>query len=137
MTIPLTGENLSWRKTFKANWTTSPTTAIANLQCFPTGVPAGLNFYTHIGISYVQASSADQSGIPGFTDTPANKALYNQAAVTATAPFTVNSGTVLSNPSTGTGTQEYTETQMSVLASYAGGAGAATGTTFFFRYNEY
>src|SRR5271169_6052344 len=68
--------NLSWRKSSKVNYSTSPAGAISNLRWFiSNGPPSGVSFFARIqspGI-YVTATAADQNGILDFTDTPTNQ----------------------------------------------------------------
>jgi len=100
---------------------------------------SGINFYARVQATgvYVQANSGDINGITGFTDTSGNQTTNNASNYTASAPLTVNSGTVLSNPNTGEGTQVFVETQMSVGTGYAAGPGVIpTPVQFTYRYTE-
>lgn len=140
LALPLTGLTFSWRKSTKINMFSSPVTSIANLRWFMSQAPtAGITFYARLQASgiYVQANSGDQSGIAGFTDTSGNQTTNNAANYTASSPLSVNSGTVLSNPNTGEGTQVFVETQMSVGTGYAAGPGVIpTPVSFTYRYTE-
>jgi len=140
LALPIVGQTFSWRKSTKINFSTTPVTSISNLRWFvSSNPPSGINFYARVQAAgiYVQANSQDVNGITGFTDTVgnqnANNAVTNYPAAT---PLTVNSGTVLSNPNTGEGTQVFVETQMSVGTTYAGGPGAITPFAQIYRYNE-
>jgi hypothetical protein len=137
--VPLTGLSFGWRKSSKENWTTPPLGAISDLVWFLTGTPAtGQYVYARVqsvGI-YVVATSADQSGITGFTDTAPNRAANLATLYTSSSPLAINAGTVLSNPNTGEGSQDFLETQMALDSTYAGGAGPITALTVTYRYVE-
>jgi hypothetical protein len=109
------------------------------LVWFLTGTPAtGQYVYARVqsvGI-YVVATSADQSGITGFTDTAPNRAANLATLYTSSSPLAINAGTVLSNPNTGEGSQDFLETQMALDSTYAGGAGPITALTVTYRYVE-
>jgi len=139
--VPLlaTGLSFAWRKSSKMNWTTSPAGSITNLRWFlSTLPPSGIRFFVRVQVAgiYIQATVADQSGITGFTDTTSNQTANDATAYTSSAPLTVNSGTVLSNPNTGEGTQVFVETQLAVNSSYAGGPGVITSFQVSYRYSE-
>jgi len=140
LALPATGQTFSWRKSTKVNFTTTPVTSIVNLRWFMSQTPtSGINFYARVQATgvYVQANSGDINGITGFTDTSGNQTTNNASNYTASAPLTVNSGTVLSNPNTGEGTQVFVETQMSVGTGYAAGPGVIpTPVQFTYRYTE-
>jgi hypothetical protein len=134
--VPVSGENLSFTKFMKINFTTSPSGSISNLRWFVTSPPAGLNDYSWAQPVYTQPSASDEAGIAGFTDNPTNKTTNNYPNRTSSSPLVVTAGTVLSNPSTGEGSQNYVQHQLGVLSTYAGGAGPITPFTGTFRYNE-
>lgn len=137
--LPLVGLSFGWRKSSKENWSTSPVSSISNLVWFLTGTPqTGQAVYVRLQAPnvYVAASAADVNGITGFTDTPTNQAANNATQFTSGSPLVVNAGTVLSNPNTGEGSQNFIETQMSISPLYTGGAGAVPPLTVTYRYTE-
>jgi hypothetical protein len=137
--LPISGMNLAWRKSSKVNYTTSPASAITNLRWFISGgPPSGIQFFARVQAAgvYVQATSSDQNGIAGFTDTTGNQNANNAANYTSSAPLTVNAGTVLSNPNTGEGSQVFVETQLGVQSTYSGGPGPITAFQVTYRYSE-
>lgn len=139
--IPLPGSGLSfgWRKSSKVNFASTPVGAISNLRWFlNSNPPSGITFYARLQSSgtYVQATSSDQSGITGFTDTSPNRTANDATQYTSVAPLTVNGSTVLSNPNTGEGTQVFVETQLACASTYSGGAGAITSFAIVYRYSE-
>jgi len=134
---PPSGENLSWRKSSKMNWTTTPAGVISNLRYFTASPPTNIKHYARAGIAtYVEAVAGDESGITGFTDNGTNKALFDESNHTSGSPLVVNAGTVLSNPATGEGTQDFVESQMGVLTAFAGGPGPITAFNTTYRYDE-
>ncbi len=135
---PGSGENLSWAKYLKMNWTTTPTGSITNLRVFPsTRPPTGINLYMKSIAAYTQPATGNTSGISSFTTSDLLKATYQSSAVSASSPVVINGGTVLSNPSTGEGTQNFLLLQAGVLSSYAGTVpGVATAFTLTYRYQE-
>lgn len=137
---PASGVNLSWRKSSKINFVTTPATAIQNLRWFMSQAPStGISLFARVQSAgtYVQASSADAAGIAGFTDTTPNQATNNATNYTAVSPLSVNAGTVLSNPNTGEGSQVFVETQFGVASSYALGPGVIpTPSQVTYRYAE-
>jgi hypothetical protein len=139
--IPLPGSGLSfgWRKSSKMNWTTSPAGLISNLRWFLGSNPvSGIRFFARVQAAgvYVQATSGDASGITGFTDTGGNQTANDATNYTSGSPLSVNSGTVLSNPNTGEGTQVFVETQAAVAAAYVGGPGPIASFQVTYRYSE-
>jgi hypothetical protein len=135
--VPPTGIGFGWRKSSKENYTTSPAGSISNLRWFiGAAMAAGIYLAAWLSSAYVQGSSADEGGITGFTDTAPNQATNNASNYLAASPLTVNAGTVLSNPSTGEGSQEFVVTQLGFLASYAGGSGPIAGVSVSYRYSE-
>ncbi len=116
-TDPAGTTHYSQRKHTKINFTSTPTGSISNLvwflDDFPTDeLPAknwdGLSLYVGTSSSYTLATSGDESAqIGGLVD--ADVTGYD-----AVTPLVLTAGTVLSNPSTGFGTQPYVILQMSV-----------------------
>lgn len=134
---PPSGENLGWRKHCKVNFLSTPSGAISNLRWFISGtVPTGIKHYSKTLAIYTPASASDESGIAGFTDTQPNKDSNDETQRTSSSPLVVNAGTVLSNPDTGEGTQDYVVSQLGCKPTYAGGAGAFTPFSGNFRYAE-
>jgi hypothetical protein len=137
--FPLTGISFGWRKSSKQNWSTTPAGAITALVWFLTGTPVtGQHVYARLQAPnvYVAASSGDQVGITGFTDTSPNRTANDATQYTSGSPLSITSGTVLSNPNTGEGSQNFVETQMTIDTTYAGGAGPVTALTVTYRYTE-
>jgi hypothetical protein len=134
--VPVSGEQLSYTKFMMVNFVTSPAGSISNLRFFVTSPPTGINHYSWVQSVYTQPSASDENGITGYTDTSGNKTTNNYPNRTSSNPLVVNSGTVLSNPNTGEGSQSYVQHQLGVLSTYPGGAGPITPFTGTFRYNE-
>lgn len=135
--LPGTGLGFSWRKASKVNFVTSPAGAITNLRWFISGgPPANIRYFARSNAVYTQGSSADTSGITGFTDTPTNQNNNDATQYTVTSPLVVNAGTVLSNPSTGEGSQNFVETQAAVNAAYLAGPGPIPPFQVTYRYTE-
>lgn len=139
LALPASGQTFSWRKSTKINFTTTPISSISNLRWFMSGAPPpGINLYARAQVAgiYIQANSADQNGISGFTDTVGNQNANNATNYTSSTPLSVNGGTVLSNPNTGEGTQAFVETQLSVSSTYSVGPGATAFGSATYRYTE-
>ncbi len=137
--FPASGLSFGWRKSSKMNFPSTPAGTIANLRWFLGNNPVtGIRFFARVQGSgiYVQATSGDQSGITGFTDTVPNQTANDATNYTSSAPLTVNAGTVLSNPNTGEGTQVFVETQLACSTSYLGGPGPITSFPITYRYAE-
>jgi len=139
VSLPSSGTNLSWRKSSKINFSSTPAGSITNLRWFISGgPPVGIRFFARIQTTglYIQASSIDASGITGFTDTVPNQNSNDAANYVSSAPLSVQSGTVLSNPNTGEGgdNQPFVETQTGVQSIYAGGPGPITPFNVNYRY---
>jgi hypothetical protein len=138
--LPNAGLNLSWRKSSKVNFTTSPAGSITNLRWFlATVMLTGIRLFARVQIAnqYIVASAADVAGIAGFTDTVPNQNTNDAVNYTSSTPLTVVAGTVLSNPNTGEGSpQVFVETQASVGSTYNGGPGPIAPFTLTYRYNE-
>lgn len=134
--LPTSGENLSWVKWSKIRWTTTPSGSITNLRFFVASPPSGIKHYAWTNATYTQGSSSDESGVTGKTDTQPNKDANDETTHTSGSPLVVNSGTVLSNPSTGEGTQDFVAQQLGVLSTYAAGAGVITSFQATYRYSE-
>lgn len=109
--------NYGWRKHTKINFTSTPTAQISNLVWYLDLLPEdtdparnwdGVSFYAGLKVSYTGGSASDEAGmVSGLAD--ADLIPYD-----AMTPMVVTSGVVLSNPSTGYGTQDYVVVQMSV-----------------------
>jgi len=135
--LPVSGINFGWRKSSKVNWTTSPAGSITNLRWFlGTNPPTGVYFGAWLNATYTVGQVGDQNGITGFTDTVPNQNTNNATNYTSSAPLTVNAGTVLSNPSTGEGTQSFVITQLGIQSSYTGGPGPISSFQVTYRYSE-
>lgn len=138
--LPGSGVALSWRKSSKLNWVSSPVGAITNLRWFMASGPStGISLFVRVQSpgTYVCATAADQLGIVGFTDTSPNQSTNNATNYNSGSPLVVNSGTVLSNPNTGEGSQVFVESQLGVLSTYSFGAGVIpTAFQATYRYSE-
>lgn len=135
--VPTSGLVFTWRKHSKENYTTTPSGSITNLRWFiGAAMAAGLYLGAWLNAIYTQGATADETGITGFTDTTPNQTTNDASNYLAAAPLTVNSGTVLTNPSTGEGSQSYVVTQLGVRSTYAGGPGAISPVAVTYRYSE-
>ena len=137
--LPVSGLNLSWRKSSKVNFVSTPAGAISNLRWFlATALVTGIRLFARVQTTglYIVASSADQAGISGFTDSGGNQTTNDATQYTSASPLSVTAGTVLSNPNTGEGTQVFVETQAAVGSTYAGGPGPISPFTLTYRYAE-
>lgn len=137
--VPLPGSGLSfsWRKASKENYVTSPAGSITNLRWFISGgPPSGIRYFARVNAVYTQGSSGDTAGITGFTDTAPNQSANDAVNYTSGSPLVVNGSTVLSNPSTGEGSQSFVESQGAVASTYAGGSGPVTPWQVTYRYSE-
>lgn len=126
--IPTSGTNYSWRKHFKLNVTATPVGSVSNLRFFSDGTSwgTGVTAYVKTSSTYTQGSSSDNSTqISGSTDV---------TTYTSGSPLTINSGTVLSNPSTGYGTQDYLVMQVGGTSLVA--AGTTSARTLTYRVDE-
>lgn len=125
--IPAAGNNNSWRKSHKLKFTTAPAGSITNLRWFDgSSWGTGVTLYAKKTASYTQATSTDESmATTGYTDA---------STYTSGSPLTITAGTVLSNPTTGTGTQDYVETFLRVGTTAS--PGAISGHTLSYRYDE-
>ena len=133
---PAAGENLTWTKWSKMNWTTPPAGDITNLRYFTAAPGANIKHYARVETPYLEPVVGDEGGITGFTDNQTNKDLFDEDVHTSASPLVVNAGTVLSNPSIGLGTQNFVQSQLGVLAAFAGGPGAITAFDLTYRYSE-
>jgi len=126
--VPAAGSNYSWRKSFKLNVTVTPSGAVTNLRWFSDGVSVGtgLVVLAKNTASYTLASSADETVALGSS--------VDATTLTSASPMTVNAGTVLSNPSTGFGTQNYVEMQLQVGTT--AGPGVTALRTYSYRVDE-
>jgi hypothetical protein len=123
--IPSSSTNYSWRKSFKLNVTATPTGTVANLRFFSDGSSwgTGITCYAKLKAAYTQGSSSDNSAL--FDGTAVDVTTY-----TSGSPLTITAGTVLSNPSTGYGTQDYLVLQVGGTSSAAAGTTAARTLTY-------
>jgi hypothetical protein len=147
--VPLDAVNTmySWRKSSRINFSTTPAGSITNLRWFAASIPANTELYAALDSSltvtgYVQASSSDEgsagnSGILGLADTGGNRTT-NACSTNRTAgsPLTVVAGTLITNPTTGEGTQAFVVSQFAVTTAYAAGPGATSNFTLTYRYAE-
>lgn len=133
---PAAGENLSWTKYSKMNWTTAPAGVITNLRYFSDTPVTATKHYAWLDATYTQPASGDEAGISGFTDSQPNKDACDETTHTSASPLVVNAGTVLSNPTTGEGTQDFVASQVGVLSTYAAGPGAVAAKDITYRYDE-
>lgn len=126
--VPTSGTNYSWRKSFKLNVTATPVGSVANLRFFSDAVSwgTGITALAKVSASYVQGSSSDNS-------TPISSAT-DVTTYTSASPLTVNAGTVLSNPSTGYGTQDYVVMQVAGVSTVV--AGTTSARTLTYRVDE-
>lgn len=122
--IPAAGTNYSWRKSFKLNVTVTPVGSVSNLRFFSdaTSWGTGVTAYAMNTATYTQASSSDNSALIGSG--------VDVTTYTSASPMTINAGTVLSNPSTGYGTQNYLVMQVGVGTTAAAGTTAARTLTY-------
>lgn len=134
--IPSSGVNYSAAKFTQIAWLTTPTSSISNLRWYleatPTNVdPAeawdGVTMWVGITVGYLQSPDAPTGLVNGCT---ANADVYGTSA----NPIIVNSGTVLSNPSTGVGTQPYVVTQLAINANCISGVKSAR--PWYYRWVE-
>lgn len=118
----------SWAKSAKLKIDATPDNDITNLRFFS----AAANFGgSHTGVSmlavaegsYTQGSSGDESAARG-----------SMANRLEGSPLVVNAGTVISNPSTGFGTQDFTVMQLQIDNTVP--AGASSTQTQTYRYAE-
>ena len=102
---------------------------MSNLRFFSDGTSwgTGITAYAKKLSSYTQASSSDNSAL--FDGTAVDVTTY-----TSGSPLTINASTVLSNPSTGYGTQDYLV--MQVGGGTTAGAGTTSARTLTYRVDE-
>lgn len=107
--LPTEGETYSWIKHCKLNITTSPSGNISNLRWYVSGsFPTGVKLYVKTSTTYTAAASGNEnSQLSGSADA---------STYTSESPLTINAGTVISNPSTGTGTQDFLVSQLGVTS---------------------
>ena len=124
---PTSGTNYSWAKYTKSKWTTTPSGKIMNLRWFTNGadIATGVKLYAKKSASYTEPSASDETGLASMVDA---------STYTSASPLSINSGDVLTNPSTGTGTQDYLVTQVGVGAT--ANPGSTTGYVLTRRYDE-
>jgi hypothetical protein len=125
--IPAAGNNNSWRKSFKLNFDTTPSGSATNLRWYD-GVSwgTGVQLYARTTATYTEASSADE--------TMATTGYVDAIGYTSGSPLTVNAGTVISNPNTGLGTQDFVESFLRVGTSAS--PGTITGHQLNYRWDE-
>ena len=125
ITVPTSGTNYSWRKSIKLNVTGTPTGSVSNLRFFSDGVSwgTGVTCYAKASASYTQGSASDNTAL--FDGTAVDVTTY-----TSGSPLTINAGTVLSNQSTGYGTQDYLVLQVGVTSSASPGTTSARTLTY-------
>lgn len=128
ITVPTSGTNYSWRKSFKLNVTGAPTGSVSNLRFFSDGVSwgTGITCYAKASASYTQASSSDNTTL--FDGTAVSVTTY-----TSSSPLTINAGTVLT-ATTGYGTQDYLVMQVGVTS--AASPGVTSARTLSYRVDE-
>jgi hypothetical protein len=102
--IPSSGVAQTWRKLFKVNFDTTPAGSISNLRAYDgVALPTGVKLYGHISNSYTRPSVTDETlSMAAWTD---------MATLTGVggSVLMLRTGTVLTNPATGLGTQDYLE----------------------------
>jgi hypothetical protein len=110
--IPDSGVAQSWRKLFKIFFNTTPVGTVANLRAYDgVALPTGVKLYGHISSSYTQPSATDETlSLSAWTD----MATLNGAS---SSYLLLHSGTVLTNPATGYGTQDYLELILQVAST--------------------
>lgn len=127
--IPTSGTNYSWRKSFKLNVSVTPVGSVSNLRFFSDGTTwgTGITPYAKQKAAYTQGSSSDNTAL--FDGTAVDLTTY-----TSGSPLTINASTVLSNPTTGFGTQDYLVIQIAVGSTAA--AGTTSARTLTYRVDE-
>lgn len=126
--IPTAGFNFSFRKNFRIRIDVSPDNNIQNLRFFSDGASLGTGREILFlqSASYVQGSGADES---------AAISAVNVDTHTSGSPKVINGGTVISNPATGFGTQDFVQLQMQLSSSaLVGDPVAAKG--LIYRFDE-
>lgn len=118
----------SFRKYFKINVTATPDNSISNLKFFTDGnnLDAEVVLLGDQTDTYQENVSADSTG-----DTTAHWLAVNW---TKASPLVVNASTVISNPSTGYGTQDFVMIQAMVSSSATAGIKGAQ--VFSYRWDE-
>ena len=132
---PASGSNFSWRKTMRLKATVSPAGDLSNLRFFSdaTAWGTGITHWAHtipVG-EYTQASAADETA---KIDQGGGSAVTNSTSFTSASPLVVNAGVVLTNPTTGYGTQDAVEQQVEVASTAA--MGTTTARTMTYRVDE-
>ena len=127
--IPSSGDNRGWPKQFKLEFTTTPNSQISNLRWYASASPSGwdgISLWAGTTPTYAQATAGDESALrPGLADAD---------TYTSGSPLVINSGVVLSNPTTGVGTQTFLQIQSTVNSTAT--PGAKTARQSFYRYDE-
>lgn len=134
--IPAAGTNYSWRKSMKGKVTVTPAGSVSNFRWYSDGGAWGtgvvLNGHSVPTANYTQPSAADQAALIAVNG---GSAITDVATFTAGAPLTMNGGAVvLSNPSTGYGTQDIFETQLAVGTTAV--RGPTNSRTFTLKWDE-
>lgn len=129
---PGAGEVYSWRKSWKIKATVTPDGDIFNLRFFSDGAAwaTGVVLYGHKIGSYTQGGSSDETNkiVQG-----GGSAVVDVATLVAGAPLTVNAGTVISNPDTGFGSQDFAELQLGVANTASRGKKGPRTLTYRFE----
>lgn len=114
--VPSSGNKYSWRKTMRIKATTTPDGEISNLRWFSDGGSwgTGVKLWAHdVPVAnYTQGAVADET--TKIPQDAGEGAVTDASTYTSGAPLTLNSGTVIANPSTGYGTQNAVESQIEV-----------------------
>ena len=133
---PGAGEVFSWVKNMRIKVTVTPDGDITNLRWYSDGVAIATGVILYVATmatgSYVQ-SAAGAGSLSGTASVKITGGT-NATTYTSGSPLVVNSGTVLSNPSTGYGTQDATVSQMGVDSTASRGTKGPK--TYTFRFDE-
>ena len=127
--IPAAGNAWSWRKWVKLEILTTPVGLVTNLRWFSDAVAMGTGVIMRVAqiATYAQATSADETAVIGGSPVDAT-------TLTSASPKVVNAGTVITNPSTGVGTQDHMCMQVEVASTASPGTTAAR--TYSYRVDE-
>ncbi len=132
---PAAGSNYSWRKTFRCKVTATPDGDISNLRFFTDAGSwgTGVTMWAHTmpWANYTQGASGDESA---KITNGAGSTVTDASTFTSGSPLTINSGTVISNPSTGYGTQDTLVAQLEVASTASRGTKGPRTVTW--RYDE-
>lgn len=127
---PAASNTWSWRKSFRIKVTATPDGSISNLKWFTDGLSWGtgvtLRAHSRPVANYTQASASDESAVIA---TGGGSSVVDAATLTSGAYLSMNSGgTILSNPSTGYGTQDLFECQLEVASTASHGIKPSSGS---------